>query len=346
MPFKCVGIQHSVYSTGHTCSRTNGLYQCDTHQAAGGLPAATHVGCTIKMYSRGFYQHHFPAQITCRHSNNATFATNTTVWKSSNGTSWVADPSSSVALSTNERFVVKIGNISPGLTIVPNSLESTYKQVVSANAGNCGFGGCNGPLTHREGAKSFKPRSIDVDVKFAGASGFCAGYHSPLMVFFEGERLPKFTGESHFKMGRPGVGYSWPEKGSQGWLLAQDSRGDGSVVEESQLFGNNDPGSNGFEALALHDENHDGVIDEKDPIFDRLILWNDKNGDSKSQKSEIRSARQAGIVSIGLQFTNSGEMDLGERAKAKQKGSFTYRNKKDGQMKQGIIFDIWFAELN
>lgn len=38
---------------------------------------------------------------------------------------------------------------------------------------------------------------------------------------------------------------------------------------------------NGFESLALHDGNHDSVINVKDQVFKKLQLWNDKNSNGK-----------------------------------------------------------------
>ncbi len=52
---------------------------------------------------------------------------------------------------------------------------------------------------------------------------------------------------------------------------------------------------NGFEALAQYDLNDDGVIDENDAIFDKLMVWVDANGDGVSDKGELKTLKELGV---------------------------------------------------
>jgi hypothetical protein len=78
-------------------------------------------------------------------------------------------------------------------------------------------------------------------------------------------------------------------------FLALDKNGDGKIGNGSELFG--PPTGNGFVELAQYDSNHDGWIDENDPIFNQLKVWT-KNTSDRDQLSSLASI---GIGAISLQ---------------------------------------------
>jgi hypothetical protein len=45
----------------------------------------------------------------------------------------------------------------------------------------------------------------------------------------------------------------------------------------------------GFKALALYDTNRDGRIDAFDDVFKNLKLWQDRNGDGRTDEGELLS---------------------------------------------------------
>ena len=68
---------------------------------------------------------------------------------------------------------------------------------------------------------------------------------------------------------RPGSGF-----------LALDRNSDGIVNDGSELFGPET--GNGFQELATHDQDMNGWIDENDPIFNRLRIWQrDDSGNNR-----------------------------------------------------------------
>ena len=92
-----------------------------------------------------------------------------------------------------------------------------------------------------------------------------------------------------------------------GWLssgdafLAVDSNHNGIIDNRSELFGGDTLGQ-GFAELAAYDSNHDGVIDARDAHFGDLLIWQDANGNHRTDPGELRTLSQAGIVSLSLGY--------------------------------------------
>jgi len=112
---------------------------------------------------------------------------------------------------------------------------------------------------------------------------------------------------------------SWTEAGSSNGWLALDRNGNGRIDSAKELFGNiteqppsSDP--NGFRALAVFDSpsqggNDDGVIDAKDAVWRKLLVWIDANHDGVSQPNELHGLEQVGIQQIRLGYTLSPYTD-------------------------------------
>ncbi len=91
-------------------------------------------------------------------------------------------------------------------------------------------------------------------------------------------------------------------------FLCLDLNGNGKIDNGGELFGDNTllsdgtKAKNGFEALAQYDLNGDGVIDQNDDIFDKLMVWVDANGDGVSDKGELKTLKELGIIAINLNY--------------------------------------------
>lgn len=114
------------------------------------------------------------------------------------------------------------------------------------------------------------------------------------------------------------TGWIYPTAG----FLALDINGNGVIDNGGELFGQFTAigskgrlATNGYEALAQYDLNHDGVIDDKDPIFSKLVVWIDENVDGISQPGEVRSLQELGIskISVDYQVAGSNGSLLGNR---------------------------------
>lgn len=213
--------------------------------------------------------------------------------------------------------------------------------------------GYTGPLSGRVNwYVSNDTGSVDVTADFPGAArsgqrwgvqyheGFCGGYYSPLVLFFDDE-FPDFTASSSFQLIENQTNQiHWPEIGSKAYFLVLDKNRNGVVDDGSELFGDRDGFENGFKNLASYDLNKNGVIDKKDPIFSKLKLWYDKNADGITQKGELKTLAEMGVESIQLNYIQETKM-FGERAEYREKSTFGFR--KSGKKAKGKIIDIWLS---
>lgn len=147
---------------------------------------------------------------------------------------------------------------------------------------------------------------------------------TPLVVAFDSQPID-FAPAGHdrfaFVPSEP-METDWPTAVTP-WI-ALDLDGDGAITSGAELFGsstalaNGAHASNGFVALAALDANGDGVLDARDPMFSRLVLWSDRNGDHRSTPDELRPLADT-VTSISLSFTSDARCNQrddceGERA--------------------------------
>lgn len=130
----------------------------------------------------------------------------------------------------------------------------------------------------------------------------CGG--TPLVLSFAvGEQVSFLPASSRFPLepGRGPTTMDWP---AAPWL-ARDLDGDGAITSGRELFGSatrlrsGELARDGFEALAELDENHDGVVDAKDPAFSQLLAWNG---------AALRPLREL-VRSMSLSVTSSPRCD-------------------------------------
>lgn len=181
---------------------------------------------------------------------------------------------------------------------------------------------------------------LDIKATFLGTNQFCGSFYSPIMLFFDG-KMPQFVGTSAFPLVDDVKFVYWPEKKAPGYFLGVDEFNTGKIVSNKQLFGESAEYKNGFESLKRFDSNSDGVIDSKDKVFSKLVLWQDANGNGISEKKEIVSLESKGVVSISLKYDDNHKQSFGRRAEARQLAEFSFM--KDGQDMKGKAIDIWFS---
>lgn len=212
------------------------------------------------------------------------------------------------------------------------------------------FMGWDGPLTAAiTWYVAENGKQIKVSAGFPGENKFCGGYFSPLVLKFKvPENAPGIQKSSHFPLytsdlklpkGPPKI--SWPDFKEETYFLALDKDKNGKIDTGAELFGDVNGFDDGFKNLAFYDDNKDNVIDEKDKIFADLLLWNDKNGDGKSQKNELMKLSDMGVSSIALTYLNATRY-VGNSGKILGPGEFTYKDKK-GNISKGSVWDIFLT---
>ena len=116
--------------------------------------------------------------------------------------------------------------------------------------------------------------------------------------------------------------FAWTAPASGNAWLALDRNGNGIIDDGTELFGSSTlqaplkegETANGFRALAEFDlkqngGHEDGVIDDKDAIYSKLLLWEDRNQNGISEPCELRSLREAGISRIDLYYKPQATTD-------------------------------------
>jgi hypothetical protein len=116
--------------------------------------------------------------------------------------------------------------------------------------------------------------------------------------------------EEHMAWTRTGVDDAW---------LVLDRDGSGTIDRGAELFGNYTPlgsafANNGFDALAEYDKpanggNDDGVVDNRDSIFEALRLWQDANHNAQSEANELKTLPELGVYMFDLAYRESRQTD-------------------------------------
>jgi hypothetical protein len=165
---------------------------------------------------------------------------------------------------------------------------------------------------------------------------------SPLVLDLGGDGIA-LGGSARFDLLAEGrkVESSWI-KGDDA-LLVRDVDGSGRIEDATELFGNDATHANGFDNLATHDDNGDGVIDAQDAIYAELRLWQDRDGDGVSTPDELSELAGMGVKAIQLSYTESGRVDR-HGNQLRQTGKFVRTADFAGALGDtGAIVDVWFS---
>jgi hypothetical protein len=137
----------------------------------------------------------------------------------------------------------------------------------------------------------------------------------------------------------------WPEDGDAFAFLAYDKNGNGIIDNGSELLGNHfaPDAPSGFEAIqsliAAAGEPATGVLFESSPVFQKLLLWNDRNRNGVSEAGELRPATDI-LHAIGLGYSTTGRNDPdGNAYRFKSFAEF----KSNGGYQQKPIYDVNLA---
>jgi len=171
---------------------------------------------------------------------------------------------------------------------------------------------------------------------------------SPLVIDFAGNGVKFSTGlrdQVKFDMGSgPDLRTPWVRNGAEVGFLALDVNQNGVIDNTHELFGDKTilpdgkERDNGFLALGYYDANGDRLISAEDPVFARLLVWNDVNADGKTDPFELRKATDAGLVAFDLNARDEESNSDGSGNRALFSSSVTTS---DGKVLD--VHDVYFG---
>jgi len=133
--------------------------------------------------------------------------------------------------------------------------------------------------------KTCDGRSIDFDFSLALARDYQStktssetgeiALRDPLVLSFSGNSCELTEERIDFDLDSDGKAEQIPGLGSGSCFLVFDRNGNGQADNGSELFGV--ASGNGFADLAKLDSDHNGWIDEGDPVWSQLGLWSGKD---------------------------------------------------------------------
>ncbi len=173
-----------------------------------------------------------------------------------------------------------------------------------------------------------------------------APQRDPLIIDLgeEGIKLTDVENGVYFDLDNNGFAEKTAWIGTEDGFLALDINGNGIIDNGGELFGDQFvmPDGNisetGFEALSSLDENHDGIIDENDAVFEHLGVWIDTNHNGNTDESELKTLTESGIVSIDLNYVSDGTVNV-ETGTMEAESSFVTLNTGDKKK----ISEFWFV---
>jgi len=142
-------------------------------------------------------------------------------------------------------------------------------------------------------------------------------YVDPVVVDLDrdGEFVTSLADGVHFDLNGDGFAEktAWISRGDG--LLVRDVNGNGKIDDGTELFGDQTikkdgtTAKSGFEALAELDSNGDGILDSSDSEFDSMKIWMDFDRNGISNKNELFTLKEFGIISIDLGNRIISQMD-------------------------------------
>jgi hypothetical protein len=125
------------------------------------------------------------------------------------------------------------------------------------------------------------------------------------------ENLLNPIARTTFDLAADGIPREYPWLQPTTSLLCWDPFHTGKVPDARTLFGSatwNIPFRNGYEALQLLDDNHDGIL--SGPELDGLAAWTDKNSNGIAEPGEVQPLASLGIVSLNIRPTTAADGTL------------------------------------
>ena len=175
----------------------------------------------------------------------------------------------------------------------------------------------------------------------------CQAEGTPLVISFD-QAAVRFAGDAAFALwpGQP-MRMAWPTAATP-WL-ALDRNGNGAIDDGGELFGSGTMlpqgrfADDGFAALAVLDDNRDGLIDVDDAAYHHLLLWADRDGDRRSTAAELEPLATR-VERIDLGVSKLRRCDDGGNCEV-ERSAMTWRDA-TGTLQAGAVIDVHLRLLD
>jgi hypothetical protein len=152
-----------------------------------------------------------------------------------------------------------------------------------------------------------------------GRQIFCSPYGLPVVLDLDGdgiELVPVERSRARFDMNGDGSRDRLGWVGSDDGILVLDRNGNGRIDDFSEMSFVRDflGAATDLEGLFAYDSNGDGFLTQADERFGEFRVWRDSNGNGKSEKQELSTLDEMGIVSIALERSNINPLRPDEEA--------------------------------
>lgn len=133
------------------------------------------------------------------------------------------------------------------------------------------------------------------------ASGTQYVLKDPLVINFDGKATDLQEARFSFDLDADGKNEAIPLLGKGSGFLALDRNGDGKINDGSELFGSQS--GNGFADLAKLDSDGNHWLDENDPAYAQLRVW--QPGAGTTPGGSLETLQQAGVGALWLGAVDS-----------------------------------------
>lgn len=105
--------------------------------------------------------------------------------------------------------------------------------------------------------------------------------------------------------------------------------------------------ANGFEALDEFDVDRNSLIDARDPIWDKLMLWRDYNHDGVSQPDEIELVARSVMSAVSLRYHWTGHRDrFGNTFRYQSTVWLNMAHGRERSREARPVYDIFFVRVH
>ncbi|MEI8304739.1 MAG: Calx-beta domain-containing protein, partial [Burkholderiales bacterium] len=161
------------------------------------------------------------------------------------------------------------------------------------------------------------------NARISDSTGVCTiqANVSPLVLDLDGDGVETISASAGvwFDNDASGTARKVGWAGADDGLLVRDLNEDGRINDGAELFGTGTSdgrggkSEHGFAALGLLDDNHDGLIDNRDAAWKELQVWKDADSDGVTDQGELISLAALGIRSLSLQHETSDAVQNGNQ---------------------------------